>query len=224
MAFREAGSGLEAGRVVRLAALAALFLALSLCVWRSSSLLAGAGTEPRSPAEASLASLIDPIAGPGNSRISIAFNADGGRTVFVLLDAPAAPMAGDLQRILPEAAGLDFKRGDKLIIEQASFARGLPGRPDTAAWLELGALGLISLISAGIALATLGQGPATATATASPAREPERLPAEGRLETLRPLRPAAPAGTTEASDVARRDPARAAAVLRGWMNDREEAS
>lgn len=222
MAFRQAGSGLEAGRIVRLAALAALFLALSLCVWRSSSLLAGAGTEPRSPAEASLASLIDPIAGPGNSRISIAFNADGGRTVFVLLDAPAAPMAGDLQRILPEAAGLDFRRGDKLIIEQAVFARGLPGRPDTAAWLELGALGLISLISAGIALATLGQGPATAKA--SPAREPERLPAEGRLETLRPLRPAAPAGTAEAGDVARRDPARAAAVLRGWMNDREEAS
>lgn len=222
MAFRQAGSGLEAGRIVRLAALAALFLALSLGVWRASSLLTGAGTEPRSPAEASLASLIDPIAGPGNSRISIAFNADGGRTVFVLLDAPAAPMAGDLQRILPEAAGLDFTRGDKLIIEQAAFARGLPGRPDAAAWLELGALGVISLISAGIALATFGQGPAPAMA--SPAREPERLPAEGRLETLRPLRPAAPAGTAEASDVARRDPARAAAVLRGWMNEREEAS
>lgn len=222
MAFRQAGSGLEAGRIVRLAALAALFLALSLSVWRASSLLTGAGTEPRSPAEASLASLIDPIAGPGNSRISIAFNADGGRTVFVLLDAPAAPVAGDLQRILPEAAGLDFKRGDKLIIERAAFARGLPGRPDAAAWLELGALGLISLISAGIALATLRQGPAPATA--SPAREPERLPAEGRLENLRPLRPAAPADTAEASDVARRDPARAAAVLRGWMNDREEAS
>lgn len=217
MAFRQTGSGLEAGHIVRLAALAALFLALSLCVWRASSLLTGAGTEPRGTAEASLASLIDPIAGPGNSRISIAFNAEGGRTVFVLLDAPAAPMAGDLQRILPEAAGLDFKRGDKLIIEQAMFARGLPGRPDTAAWLELGALGLVALISAGIALATLRQG-------AAPLPEPERVTADLRAQPLRPLKPLATIPAPEAADLARRDPARAAAVLRGWMNDREEAS
>lgn len=222
MAFRQAGSGLEAGRFVRLAALAALFLALCLCVWRASSLLTGAPAEPRSPAEASLTALIDPIAGPGNSRISIAFNAEGGRTVFVLLDAPAAPLAGDLQRILPEAAGLDFKRGDKLIIEQATFARGLPGRPDAAAWLELGALGLISLISAGIALATLYR--AAAPLAAIPAREPERAPADLRAESLRPLKPRAAVPVPEASDLARRDPARAAAVLRGWMSDREEAS
>lgn len=223
MALRQADSGLEAGRIVRLAALVALFLALSLCVWRGSSLLTGAAATPRSAAEASLAALIDPVAGPGNSRISIAFNAEGGRTLFVLLDTPAAPMAGDLQRILPEAAGLDFKRGDKLIIEQAAFARGLPGRPDTAAWLELGALGLIALISAGIALATLSRG--AAPAAVSPLRETDRAAAaELRAEALRPLRPLAPVPAPEAADMARRDPARAAAVLRGWMSDREEAS
>lgn len=224
MALRQADSGLEAGRIVRLAALVALFLALSLCVWRGSSLLTGAPAAPRSAAEASLSALIDPVAGPGNSRISIAFNAEGGRTLFVLLDTPAAPMAGDLQRILPEAAGLDFKRGDKLIIEQATFARGLPGRPDTAAWLELGALGLIALLSAGIALATLlGRG--AAPVTVSPPREADRAAAaELCAEALRPLRPLAPVPAPEAADMARRNPARAAAVLRGWMSDREEAS
>lgn len=222
MAFRQAGSGLGAGRFVQLAALAALFLALTLGVWRASSLLTGAGAEPRSPAEASLAALIDPVAGPGNFRISMAFNAEGGRTVFVLLDAPVAAVAGDLQRIVPEAAGLDIKRGDKLVIEQAVFASGLPGRPDTAAWLELGALGLISLISAGIALATLRQ--AAAPIAAVPVRETERAAGDLRAEPLRALKPIAPSPAPEAGSLARRDPARAAAVLRGWMSDREEAS
>ncbi|MFN3609703.1 MAG: hypothetical protein ACK4Y9_11615 [Hyphomonas sp.] len=222
MALRQTALAGEASRAMRLAALAVVFLALSLGVWRAASLLTGGSEAPRSGAEGSLYSLIDPIAGPGNSRTSIAANAEGGRTVFVLLDAPAAPVAGDLQRILPEAAGLDFKRGDKLIIEQAAFARGLPGRPDTAAWLELGALGLISLISAGIALASLRQSPAPAVA--APVRDVERAYSEPRAETLRPLRPVAPVSAAEAGDVAKRDPARAAAVLRGWMSGREEAS
>lgn len=222
MALRHIANAGEAGRAIRLAALAVVFLALSLGVWRASSLLTGGSDVPRSPAESSLTSLIDPIAGPGNSRTSIAFNAEGGRTVFVLLDASAAPVAGDLQRILPEAAGMDFKRGDKLIIEQAAFARGLPGRPDTAAWLELGALGLIFLISAGIALATLRQSPPPAVA--APVRDVERAYSEPRAETLRPLRPVVPVPAAEASDVAKRDPARAAEVLRGWMSGREEAS
>lgn len=220
MAFSQTTVGGQTGKAIRLAALAALFLALSLCVWRASSLLTDAGSEPKSPAEASLASLIDPIAGPGNSRISIAFNAEGGRTVFVLLDMPAAPVAGDLQRILPEAAGLDPARGDELLIEQAAFARGLPGRPDTATWLELGTLGLISLISASIALVTLRPQPALA-----PSRpEAERAIPEARGETLRALRPLAPPTAAEASDVAQKDPARAAEVLRGWMRSREEVS
>lgn len=222
MAFTHTAIAGDTRQAMRLAALAVVFLALSLGVWRASTLLTGGADAPRSPAEASLTSLIDPIAGPGNSRTSVAFNAEGGRTVFVLLDTRAAPVAGDLQRILPEAAALDFTRGDKLIIEQAAFARGLPGRPDTAAWLELGALGLISLISAGTALATLR--PTPAPAVAAPARDLERAYSEPRAETLRPLRAVAPVSAAEASDVAKRDPARAAAVLRGWMTGREEAS
>ncbi|ABI78752.1 hypothetical protein HNE_1391 [Hyphomonas neptunium ATCC 15444] len=222
MAFTHAAIATDTGRAIRLAALAVVFLALSLGVWRASSLLTGGADSPRSPAEASLSTLIDPIAGPGNARTSVAFNAEGGRTVFVLLDAPAAPVAGDLQRILPEAAGLDFTRGDKLIIEQAAFARGLPGRPDTAAWLELGALGLISFISAGMALATLRRSPVPAIP--APVREPERAHSGPRSDILRPSRPVMPAPVAEAGDVAKRDPVRSAAVLRGWMTGGEDAS
>ena len=222
MAYSQATVGEQTGKAIRLAALAALFLALSLCVWRASNLLTGAESEPKSPAEASLARLIDPVAGPGNSRISIAFNAEGGRTVFVLLDMPAAPMAGDLQRILPEAAGLDPARGDKLIIDQAAFARGLPGRPDTSGWLELSALGLISLISAGIALVTLRLPHAAAPVARRP--EEERVMPEARVEPMRALRSMPVPAPADASDVAQKDPARAAEVLRGWMRGREEAS
>lgn len=222
MAFRDTSVASDAGQAMRLAALAIVFLALSLGVWRASSLLTGGQEPPRSPAEASLVRLVDPIAGPGNSRISLASNAEGGRTLFVLLDAPAAAMSGDLQRILPEAAGLDFAGGDKLIIEQAAFARGLPGRPDTAAWIELGALGLIALVASGIALATLRQRPVQAARV--PVRSVDRSEDEPRQDTLRQLRPVSQPAAADASDVARKDPARAAAVLRSWMNGREEAS
>ncbi|MBY9067374.1 hypothetical protein K1X12_10715 [Hyphomonas sp. WL0036] len=219
MAFQRAAAGRQTGQAMRLAALLMLFLALSLAVWRASSLLTGSQPDPRSPAEASLLNLIEPIAGAGNARVTIARNPEGGRTLLLLLDARAATAAGDLQRILPDAAGLDFKRGDKLVIEQAAFARGLPGRPDTAAWLELSALGLISLISAGMALSTLR--PAGSVAAPAPAREPER---EMRVEPLRPLRPIAPVSVPDASEAARRDPAKAAAVLRGWMRNDGDAS
>lgn len=47
MAFSQATVGGQTGKAIRLAALAALFLALSLCVWRASSLLTSAGPEPK---------------------------------------------------------------------------------------------------------------------------------------------------------------------------------
>lgn len=216
--LRQVASEESSGRHIRLAALVALFLAVSLCAWRASSLLMVEEPDAQSPAESSLARLVEPLVGAGNSRISITFNAEGGRTVFVLLDASAAPIAGELERMLPEAASLDLPRGDRLVIEQAAFARGLPGRPDTSGWLELGALGLISLLSAGIALATL-RGQAVEIAVPVSAREAE----PSSPDRVRSLRPVAPVPAADAGDVARRDPARGAAVLRGWMSG-EDAS
>lgn len=223
MAFRQGAVSGQPGSMMRLGALVMLFLALSLGVWRAASLLTGSEPISRSPAEISLAGLIDPVAGPGNFRLAISHNPEGGRTVFLLLDADAAAASADLQRILPDAAGLDFKRGDKLIIEQTSFARGLPGRLDTAGWLELGGLGLIALISASMALATLRPG-AVQVSGASPLRYRDPSAATARPESVRPLRPVPAAPAPEAADLARRDPARAAAVLRGWMHNGGDVS
>lgn len=221
MAFLQAAGQETQGRTLRLAALVILATALSLGVWRASSLLTEPDTAPNTPAEASIAALVEPIAGPRRARVSLARNPEGGRTVFILLDAAAAPAGPELQRILPAAAGLHLDRTDRLIIEQTVFARGLPGRPDSAAWMELGGLGLISLIAAGIALVSLR----TDVAQSRPRDAAAPVPADLRPEPVRGLRavPVAMA-PAEASEVARRDPARAAAVLRGWMADREDAS
>lgn len=222
MAFGQAAGQDTQGRTLRLAALVILATALSLGVWRASSLLTEPDTAPSTPAEASIAALVEPIAGPRRARVSVSRNPEGGRTVFILLDASAAPAGPQLQRILPAAAGLQLERADRLVIEETVFARGLPGRPDSAAWMELGGLGLISLIAAGIALVSLR----TDTALQRPqGGSASPHPADLRPEPARPLR-AVPVAVAppEAGDVARRDPARAAAVLRKWMADREDAS
>lgn len=221
MALLQAAGQDRQGRTLRLAALVILTTALSLGVWRASSLLTEPDTAPVTQAEASIAALVEPVAGPRRARVSVTRNPDGGRTVFILLDAAAAPAGPELERILPTAVGLQLERADRLIIEQAVFARGLPGRPDSAAWMELGGLGLISLIAAGIALVSLR----LEAVQPRPNEAAGAVPAEPRPESSRPVRvvPVAMAAP-EAGDVARRDPARAAAVLRKWMADREEVS
>ena len=225
MAFMQAAMapGPE-GRAMRLAALVILAIAVSLGVWRAASLLTGPDLTARSPAEASISGLVDPVAGAGRSRVSVTYNSEGGRTVFVLLDSAAGGAAPELRRILPVASGLDTSGADRLIIEQTQFARGLPGHPDSAAWMELGGLGLICLIAAGMAVASLRTRGEIAQ-SARPRSLPEREEAGPRPEPVRTLRPVAPAPLpADAADVARRDPARAAAVLRGWMQSREDAS
>jgi len=211
----------EALRTRRLAALLVLAIALALGVWRAASLLTGPDLAHHSPAEASLASLIEPVSGKNRARVSVSHNREGGRTVFVLLDSGGGPVKADIERILTAAAAIDPARGDRLAIEETVFARGLPGRPDSAAWVELGSLGAIALLAAGLALFP---GRVAATA-AAPARErPTDARSELRAEpTLRPLRGTQADVPADVVDLARRDPARAAEVLRGWMQARDKA-
>jgi hypothetical protein len=209
----------EALRTRRLAALLVLAIALALGVWRAAGLLTGPDMAHHSPAEASLAALIEPVSGKNRARVSVSHNREGGRTVFVLLDTGGGPVKADLERILTTAAGLDTARGDRLAIEETVFARGLPGRPDSAAWVELGSLGVIALLAAGLALF-----PGRAQAVQAETRE--RL-ADTRNEirpepTLRPLRGSQADVPADVVDLARRDPARAAEVLRGWMQARDK--
>lgn len=219
MAFGKTADTAQAG-LLRPLALLACALALGLLAWRGAAVLTGPGAPvAATPAEAALADILTPIAGPGLARVSVAYNAEGGRTLLVLLDSAAAPRIPELQRIAPIAAGLIPERGDKLVIETVAFAGGLPGRPDMAAWIELAALAGLALI--GGALAVLARAPAPVAAAPSQIL-PAPQPVERPREAPRALRPVA-VSTDAAADLARRDPARAAAVVRGWMTAKDEA-
>jgi flagellar biosynthesis/type III secretory pathway M-ring protein FliF/YscJ len=209
------------GGLLRPLAMLACALALSLLCWRGAALLTGPGAPiSASSAEAALADVLAPVAGPGLSRLSVTFNAEGGRTVLLLVDDRAAGRLPELQRIAPIAAGLIPERGDKLVIETVAFAEGLPGRPDAAAWAELAGLGALVLIAG--ALAVLAGKPAPVSQPVTqilPAPQPAERPREAP-RAVRPVSVVPPADG--AVDIARRDPARAAAVVRGWMTSRDD--
>jgi hypothetical protein len=205
---------------VRLLATLACALALGLLAWRGAGLLTQPGPPAAaSPAEAALADVLSPVAGPGLSRVSLSWNAEGGRTLLLLIDESATPRLGDLQRIAPVAAGLSAEKGDRLVIETVTFANGLPGRPGLAAWAELAGLAALVLL-AGLITHLSGRSapvPAPATQILS---APMPMPAERPREPVRAIRPVPAA--EPAAEIARRDPARAAAVVRGWMRAGEE--
>jgi hypothetical protein len=205
---------------VRLLATLACALALGLLAWRGVGLLTQPGPPvAASPAEAALADVLSPVAGPGLSRVSLSWNAEGGRTLLLLIDESATPRLGDLQRIAPVAAGLSAEKGDRLVIETVTFATGLPGRPGLAAWAEL--IGLAALVLlAGLITHLSGRSapvPAPATQILS---APAPMPVERPREPVRAIRPVPAA--EPAAEIARRDPAKAAAVVRGWMRAGEE--
>lgn len=208
------------GGLVRPLAMLACALALGLLCWRGAALLTGPGMPvSASPAEAALADVLAPVAGPGLSRLSVTYNAEGGRTVLLLVDERASARRAELQRIAPIAAGLIPERGDKLVIETVAFAEGLPGRPDAAAWAELGGLAALVLIGGALAMLT-----GTSVPVSNPVTQilPAPQPIERPRDMPRAVRPVAAAPSPDAVDIARRDPARAAAVVRGWMTDRDD--
>ena len=206
---------------VRLLATLACALALGLLAWRGAGLLTQPGPVAASPAEAALADVLSPVAGPGLSRVSLSWNAEGGRTLLLLIDESATPRLGDLQRIAPIAAGFSADKGDRLVIETVTFATGLPGRPGLAAWAELAGLAALVLL-AGLITHLSGRSaplPAPATQVLS-APVPMSHTSERPREPVRAIRPVPAA--EPAAEIARRDPAKAAAVVRGWMRAGEE--
>lgn len=212
----------QAAGLIRPLALLACALALGLLCWRGAALLTGPpAPAAASPAEAALSDVLAPVAGPGRSRVSITYNAEGGRTVLVLVDEHASARLPELQRIAPLAAGIMPDRGDRFVIETLTFAEGLPGRPDAAAWAELASLAALTLISGALAMLAGRSAPAAPSAAqvlaASGQFERPREPARA----VRPAPVALPSADT-ALDIARRDPVRAAAVVRGWMQAKDD--
>jgi flagellar biosynthesis/type III secretory pathway M-ring protein FliF/YscJ len=226
MAF---GSSTRAGTPGSTRSLAMLIcaLALGLLAWRGAAVLTGpAAPAPSNAAEAALADIVSPIAGPGLSRLSVTFNAEGGRTVLIVLDKRASAQIPELERIAALAAGIIPEQGDRLVIETVTFAAGIPGRPTPEQWAELIGLAVLALAGGGL-IAVSGtpltvQSPA-AQLISAPAAAPERTPERTPAQAPRAPRPVPVAQPTEAAaEIARRDPARAAAVVRGWMNTRDE--
>lgn len=208
--------------MTRLLAALVCALALGLLAWRGAALLTvQGGPGSASPTEDALAGIISPIAGPGLSRLSVTYNAEGGRTVLILLDERASARIPELERIAPLAAGIIPESGDRLVIETVAFAEGVPGRPDINAWIELAGLAAMALVG-GILVVVSGR-PGAVHAPAAQLM-PVAAPASDRAaDAPRPLRAAPVAASTDAAvEIVRRDPARAASVVRGWMNTKDE--
>lgn len=218
-----AGNQRSAMPAPRALALIAFVLALGLLIWRGNALF-NAPTdrwEPASLTEASLLGVLEPVAGEGNVRLTINKGAGKGRKVLILLSSDAAGASGAIERIATVAADIDPDRGDHLTIETAEFATSPAGQLTREGWAELSAFGVLCAL-----LAWLGLLPAK--------------PADGRVETSRfepartidpdlqaapsvPVRKPLPA-PSEAADLARKDPGKAAEVLRGWMKQDGDAA
>ena len=224
MAGRSSKLDPGAGPSPRALALAAFVIALGLLAWRGSALLTSDNPLPATatPLEASLMNIVEPVAGPGNARISVNMSANGGRTVLVLLDTGAGAQASTIESLVTAAARLDVMAGDLFVMQQAAFAKGAPGRPDTAAYAEMsflallaGLLGWLAFVPrADMVFETVEEAPLRTTAPS-----PERTLAP---TPIHPVRTAPP--SSDAAELARTDPARAADILRGWMTNRTDAA
>ena len=224
MAGRSSKLNPGAGPSPRALALAAFVIALGLLAWRGSALLTSDNPLPATatPLEASLMNIIEPVAGPGNARISVNTSVNGGRTILVLLDASAGGQASTIESLVTAAARLDVMAGDLFVMQQAAFAKGAPGRPDAAAYAEMSFLALLAgllgwltfLPRAEMVFETVEEAPLRTTA-----------PTPERTLTPMPIRPARTAlPSSDAAELARKDPARAADILRAWMTNRTDAA
>ena len=215
-------SGIERGATpsTRAVALAALVVSLGLLGWRGMDMLtrAPASPGPLSQAETSLLSVAEAIAGPGHVRVSVARRAGGGRQVLVLLDEAAGADAETIARVVTAAAAIDDAKGDTVDLQRVSFAPAMTGAPTPSDWTELSLLALL----AGLA-AWLGFAPARSATTQV---ELVRETLSSRMAPVpQPVRPAqAPQRAQDAADLARRDPARAADIVRGWMGKPGDAA
>lgn len=217
------GSAMLSTRAV---ALFALVIAVVLGTWRASDLFTQPVEEwvPGSAIEASLMGILEPVAGKGNIRLSVTGDGGSARSVLILLASDASETAPTLQRLTTSAILLSPEAGDQLVIEQADFARGVAGRPDTAGWIELGLYGLLCGLLAWVGFRAKPEPEQTARTADAPAeRSPARMTASPDVIAApkpRPLRQPDP----DAASLVRKDPARTASILRSWMRGEGDAA
>ena len=204
----------------RVLALFALGIVIVLGCWRAADIFTQPEDEwlPVSAVETSLLGILEPVAGKGNIRLSVGGDGRTGQSVLILLSSDARDAAPTIERLASSAVMLTPAAGDQLIIEEADFARGIPGRPTLAGWIELSLYGIlcsllgwmglrpqpVAIEPAGRSLAVRQNPPVEfdGAGAASLPRKPSLLPA---------------AEPDAAASLARKDPARTATILRSWM-------
>ena len=221
MAHGRPGISRGATPSTRALALAACVVAIGLLAWRGSEILtrAPASPGPLSQAEASLLSVAEAVAGQGHVRVSVARQAGKDRQILVLLDEKSVIEDATLVRVMRLAAGLSDGDGDRVALQRVPFATGVTGAPRPSDWAELSLLALLAGLAGWIGLTAERREEAPAELLR------ETLPARMAPQPVEMIRPAAaPIPNDDAADLARRDPGRAADVVRGWMSGKGDAA
>ncbi len=203
----------------RLRLLAGLVSGLCLLALGLRSVALFTAPAPTSPASG-IVTLAESVTGPG--RVRIGDSGSGG--LIVLIDGPETPvepvLAGRLTRILSTVAP------DRDIqFDRFPFARGASPRPSLAGLGELAALGLAAALAGWLVLTMQAIGPTPADMIRSriaPALPRLREPAADP-QVRAPGPRGRPRASDEAASLAAANPARAAAVIRGWLSEKGEA-
>ncbi len=209
-------SGMNAGP--RLMVGLAFVLVLALGGWRAMTILTRPVPAPTgSQLELGSLSLLETLAGPGDVRLSIRHNG-GGKTWLVLInraETEAAPQLSERIESLLVASGYFDPVRDTLSVQQYAFAPGLSLRPAPRDYAELA---IFAALAGLLGLAAIGMG-----RRADDPQPLQMIAPEPDMPAPRPLEPATVQPRARPRQMvavkANTDPARAANVLRDWMNE-----
>lgn len=196
--------------------LLAMILAAGVFCLRGADILTRPApvTATGSQAERALTNLLEPVAGPGNIRVSLKRGEID--RYMVLLNGPreTSPeterLSHDISAILTAATDYDAA-SDTLTITSLPFAAGITPQPTQSDWLELGGLGLL-LASLTLLLTLPGKARETVDDMSSPQPRPF---ARAEVETT--LNDGASRDIRMAGQLAQQDPDRTARLIRQWM-------
>ncbi len=202
-----------------------LILALGLTAWRASAVFsARESATGASAAETALLSTLEAVAGEGAVRVTLNRGAGNVRTLFILLDESAPVDAAKIAALAEASAGLDFEAGERLIVETALFHKGFIAAADPDGVIEMGALALL-VVCAGALFLTLKAERTEIQIPALPSYAPTAAPPPQSEPALRLAAVARETSAVQdAAALARRDPQRAAGIVRAWMNGRGDAA
>lgn len=208
--------------VSRVAALVAFALALGLLVWRASDVMLDGdrGAPVYTSQEMSLLNILEPVAGAGNVRVSLV-DSSGGRNIVVLLNSAIDVDTAKVLQLTQRALAVDPAAGDMVTIDAAVFSNGLAGSLNFAEYLEL-----VALLSLGGLCGWQAFRPETKLDVGATELRLPSLPQQAVLPAEPPVHPPESANAFDGDallKIAKHNPAKAAQIIRDWMNAEEAA-